>query len=55
MYVAAYARPATADEVSNAVAFLGVATGDASVVPDANAWSDLAHAILLSAEFRFLR
>ena len=55
MYVAAYARPATADEVSNAVAFLGVSTDDAPVVPDANAWSDLAHAILLSAEFRFLR
>jgi hypothetical protein len=55
MYVAAYARPATADEVSNAVAFLGVSTDGANAVPDANAWSDLAHAILLSAEFRFLR
>jgi mono/diheme cytochrome c family protein len=55
MYVAAYARPATADEVSNAVAFLGVSTDGANAVPDANVWSDLAHAILLSAEFRFLR
>jgi hypothetical protein len=55
MYVAAYARPATADEVSNAVSFLGVSTDGANAVPDANAWSDLAHAILLSAEFRFMR
>jgi hypothetical protein len=37
------------------VAFLGVSTDGANAVPDANVWSDLAHAILLSAEFRFLR
>ena len=55
MCMAAYARPATEDEVMNAVAFLGVSTDAAPTVPDANAWSDLAHAILLSAEFRFLR
>ena len=55
MYETAYARPATSDEVSNAAAFLGVSTETLAVVPDANAWSDLAHAILLSAEFRYLR
>lgn len=55
MCMAAYARPTTEEEVMNAVAFLGVSTDAAPTVPDANAWSDLAHAILLSAEFRFLR
>jgi hypothetical protein len=44
----AYARPATDDELNRAAAFLGPA-------PTAEAWSDLAHALLLSAEFRYLR
>jgi cytochrome c553 len=44
----AYARPATDDQLNRAAAFLGPA-------PTAEAWSDLAHALLLSAEFRYLR
>jgi hypothetical protein len=48
MYAAAYARDATPDELAAAERFLGDA-------PDADAWSDLAHAIFLSTEFRFLR
>ena len=47
-YQRAYARAATDDEVARAAAFLGTA-------PDAAAWSDFAHAIFLSTEFRYLR
>ena len=39
-----------ADEVNAALAFLGDAPN-----PSAEAWSDLAHAIFLSTEFRYLR
>jgi hypothetical protein len=46
-FLAAYARPATDDEVARTIAFLGTA-------PDAAAWSDFAHAIFLSTEFRYL-
>jgi hypothetical protein len=47
-FLRAYARPASDDEVARAVEFLGPS-------PDVTAWSDLAHAILLSTEFRYLR
>jgi hypothetical protein len=47
-FLRAYARPAADEEVARAVEFLGPS-------PDAAAWSDLAHAILLSTEFRYLR
>jgi hypothetical protein len=47
-YQRAYARAATDDEVARAAAFLGA-------TPDAAAWSDFAHAIFLSTEFRYLR
>ena len=50
MFGRAYARPAGADEVNAALAFLGDAPN-----PSAEAWSDLAHAIFLSTEFRYLR
>lgn len=46
-FLSAYARPAAEGEVARAVAFLGPA-------PDAAAWSDFAHAIFLSTEFRYL-
>jgi cytochrome c553 len=46
-YLAAYGRHAADAEVSRALAFLGDA-------PDAGSWSDFAHAVLLSTEFRYL-
>ncbi len=48
MFLRAFARQATDAEVESATRFLGAA-------PDAAAWSDLAHAMLLSTEFRYLR
>ncbi len=50
MFERAYARPAADGEVDAAVAFLGDGAN-----PPADAWSDLAHAIFLSTEFRYLR
>ena len=48
MHLVAYGRPAAAEEVARCLAFLGAS-------PDAAVWSDLAHAMLLSSEFRYLR
>ena len=45
---AAFARDATDRELADARSLLGDA-------PDADAWADLAHAIFLSTEFRYLR
>ena len=47
-FLAAFARDATDRELADARSLLGDA-------PDADAWADLAHAIFLSTEFRYLR
>jgi hypothetical protein len=44
----AFARPATDVELDRAASFLGPSPGVAD-------WADFAHALLVSAEFRYLR
>jgi hypothetical protein len=51
MYAAAFARPASADEVANIVSFVG----RQSARSDADVWTDVAHVLFNSAEFIYVQ
>jgi mono/diheme cytochrome c family protein len=55
MYERAYARPATADEITRAKAFLVQQAGEYPPAERSRAWSDLAHVLFNVKEFVFLR
>jgi hypothetical protein len=57
MYEAAYARPATADEIASALSFLDSQAkeyGLAAAANDLRVWTDLAHVLVNAKEFIFL-
>jgi hypothetical protein len=51
MYVAAFARPASADEVTNVLSFVKSQTGRT----EAEVWTDVAHVLINSAEFIYVQ
>jgi hypothetical protein len=53
MYLEAFARPATDDEVAACASFLAARAGEGNP-PDAAAWAALAHALFNAKEFLFL-
>lgn len=54
MYLAAFARRPTADELQAALAFVAPSTGDESKKAGTDAWADLAHALFNASEFVFV-